>query len=408
MRGLFLLIFLSIMSVVSAGTAVLWAYAGGKRQKKKYIVAALAVTASAVGIVGLYEERYHLIRNLPYVKAAQYAAALSLDWLITLFVFFPVAVIAAFFVYVFKRRSKNKKDVKEGQEHTFSRRTFVKGLAALPLALGIVNGWGLFAGNNIVETLRYACTFAALPKRLDGYRIGQISDFHIGVFLNAGDLRECVLAMAAENPDMLVITGDLIDEMCLNPDCGRVLAETVGLFPDGVYFCYGNHEYYHNIREITAMLEKAGVAVLRNDGIVVRPQRFKDTAFYLAGTDYSFAKGDDAFREECRLYTGRSLRRRQGEMFTVLLAHHPDFFDAAAERKIPLTLSGHTHGAQVMPLGEIVKKRFKYLRGFYKQGESLCYVNRGTGHWLPLRLGCSREMNVFELHCGDGTAYVSY
>lgn len=74
------------------------------------------------------------------------------------------------------------------------------------------------------------------------------------------------------------------------------------------------------------------------------------------------------------------------------------FIDEAFEHNIPLTLSGHTHGAQFAPIGPLVTAvGFKYLRGMFRKGESRGYVNRGTGHWLPFRVLCSREASVFEL-----------
>ena len=74
------------------------------------------------------------------------------------------------------------------------------------------------------------------------------------------------------------------------------------------------------------------------------------------------------------------------------------FIDEAFERQIPLTLCGHTHGAQFAPIGPLVTAvGFKYLRGLFRKGESRGYVNRGTGHWLPFRVLCSREASVFEL-----------
>ena len=87
--------------------------------------------------------------------------------------------------------------------------------------------------------------------------------------------------------------------------------------------------------------------------------------------------------------------------FVVMLAHHSDFIDEGFERRIPLTMCGHTHGAQFALIGPVVESvGFKYLRGMYRQDGSYGYVNRGTGHWLPFRVFCSREATVFTLHKG--------
>ena len=85
-------------------------------------------------------------------------------------------------------------------------------------------------------------------------------------------------------------------------------------------------------------------------------------------------------------------------MFAVLLAHHPDFFDPAAAAGVSLVLSGHTHGGQLIFAAPVASLKYTYLRGLYRQGDTYCYVNRGTGHWLPLRIGCSREITIHTLH----------
>ena len=82
----------------------------------------------------------------------------------------------------------------------------------------------------------------------------------------------------------------------------------------------------------------------------------------------------------------------------VLLAHHPDFFDGAAEQGVELVLSGHTHGGQIGFLGvPIVPPVFKYMRGVYHIGSTMGYVHSGNGSWFPYRLGCPPEIAVFTI-----------
>ena len=112
----------------------------------------------------------------------------------------------------------------------------------VPVGAGLVTTFGLTDGNARVVTERQSLTFKSLPAELDGYIIGHISDMHVGVFLGPDDLGRAIDEVAENNADILVITGDLADEMCLVPECGDVLAGKVSRFRDGIYFCYGNHE----------------------------------------------------------------------------------------------------------------------------------------------------------------------
>ena len=402
MKGLFLLLFLFVTSAGTTVSLILWSYVCAYRHKRVVTVCSIGITAVAVAGLWLYEERFYLLYDLPYVKVLRYGAAFSADWLLTMAVFLPIASIigvTAFFIRL-KTKRQGRKNASLSGDGPVTRRAFMKGLAALPLALGAVDTWGFIDGNCRLEVTSCGLSFPTLPQKLDGYRVGQISDCHIGVFLNPSDLCEAVAAVAAKGADILFVTGDILDEMCYLSECGAVLRESVPLFADGIFFCYGNHEYFRETREITAMLEKAGVQILRNEGTVVRPRRFPGTSFWLAGVDYNFARTEEDSSRRNRIFLEKALAGRPENVFTIVLAHHPDFFDAAAERQIPLTLAGHTHGGQIAPLEQFVRTRFKYLRGLYRKGECFCYVNRGTGHWLPLRLGCSREATIFTLSSG--------
>ena len=155
------------------------------------------------------------------------------------------------------------------------------------------------------------------------------------------------------------------------------------------------------------MLEETPIRILRNSHFCASPGGGKglagcsgndQTPFYIAGADFSFAPVGPLYDAERKRYMEATLAGIPDGAFTILLAHHPDFFDEAFARHLPLTMSGHTHGAQFAPIGPIVQAvGFKYLRGLYQQGNSYGYVNRGTGHWLPFRVLCSREVTVYEL-----------
>lgn len=396
MKGWFLVLFL----IITAGGSVLSAAAFfyiAKSQSKfvKILVFALCTLVIAIG-VRFYEETYYSFYDMSYIKGLQYAAMAGLDWLITWFALLPLVIVGTAVAFI-KRHGK-RGGVHKVHSVDTGRRRFLKRAVLAPVGAGLVTTFGLTDGNACVVTERQTLTFKSLPAELDGYIIGHISDMHVGVFLGPDDLGRAIDEVAENNADILVITGDLADEMCLVPECGDVLAGKVSRFRDGIYFCYGNHEYFHDVQYVTTMLKNAGVHILRNEGVVVRPQRFPSQAFFLAATDYSFAKTREAFERQAKEFTKQALQGRPQDMFSVLLAHHPDFFDPAAAAGVSLVLSGHTHGGQLIFAAPVASLKYAYLRGLYRQGDTYCYVNRGTGHWLPLRIGCSREITIHTLH----------
>ena len=124
-------------------------------------------------------------------------------------------------------------------------------------------------------------------------------------------------------------------------------------------------------------------------------------ALYLAGTDYPFARGD-AFYTEKAAFFAAAMEDVPAHAVTVLLAHHPEFIDdAATDGRVPLTLTGHTHGSQFGILGQPLFPVFKYTRGMVRIGENYGYVHTGNGSWFPLRIGCPPETAYFRLERSD-------
>lgn len=343
---------------------------------------------------------------LPVVQGISLAAV---SWIMMLLLCLPVLLIwaAGLCIYRLARRKRNGKE--QAKEKTMSRRTFIKGTAAaVPAAAMAVSAIGNIAGESYLATTVHSLTFAGLPDYLEGYRIGQLSDTHMGLFFGPEELQQSLDAAAAAGVNRLEITGDLIDELTLLPAYRDILNQNAPRFPDGIDFCYGNHEYYRGFRDITEMLKQTPVRILRNSHICASSGQGKGLAgrkgrdarpFYIAGTDYSFAREDHAFEAERETFVQQALEGIPSSAFIILLAHHSDFIEEGFSHGIPLTLCGHTHGAQFAPIGPIVEAvGFTYLRGLYRKNECCGYVNRGTGHWLPLRFFCSREVSVFELH----------
>jgi len=241
-----------------------------------------------------------------------------------------------------------------------------------------------------VAVERVRVPLAKLPKDLAGYTIVQISDIHVGPTIGRAFIEQLVETINGEAPDMIVITGDLVDGSVA--DLGPFVAPLKNLrAKDGVYFVTGNHEYYSGVDEWLAFLGTLGVRVLRNERLPIR-----GGAFDLAGVDDHSAKG---FGHGHGTDLEKALGGRDLTRALVLLAHQPKTILAAVAHGIDLQLSGHTHGGQIWPWGYAVKLDQPHVAGLSRHGEATIYVSRGTGYWgPPMRVGAPAEVTRLELY----------
>lgn len=416
MKGPFFINFMIIMSCICVLSLILWMYLYKPRHRLIIAAAGIAATLAAGYELSYYGSTFPVIFDGAEAAPLFYGALASLSWFLMFLLAFPLLLICAFGsgirrVAQWLQNNKTHQDQKQQtrQRANISRRTFLKGAAAaIPIASASTSVLGNVAGDAYLDVVKRDVWYRDLPDYLDGYKIGQISDLHLGLFVSPDQFQEAMERLAAQGANRLEITGDLIDELSLLDECRNALCRWAGKFPDGIDFCYGNHEYYRGFGRITEMLGETPVRILRNSHIMASLGKGDGLAgmsgtderpFYIAGADYSFARGDDAFAAQRAMYVEQAMAGIPEAAFVVLLAHHSDFIDDAFARGVPLTLCGHTHGAQFAPIAPIVEAAgFKYLRGMYRQDEKIGYVNRGTGHWLPFRVCCSREATLFELH----------
>ena len=273
--------------------------------------------------------------------------------------------------------------------------------------------WGLFApimalavslyGNRIermeIVDRNFDVPIKNLPPELNGFRIAQISDVHLGAYFSLERLESLLERIAAAKPDILVITGDIFDDVSLNDKAVRLVDSFTGKFRYGIYYCHGNHEHFRGIEHIEQLLAKSKIHALINSSAHVT------STLYVLGVDYpptapimkSGGRGDldNRFFAQMNEYLDRALTGVPYDATTVLLAHHPEFFDVAANKKIPLTLAGHTHACQIWGLHLL--NFFKYTRGFFQREDSFLYVHSGNGSWFPFRLCCPPEISWFTL-----------
>jgi predicted MPP superfamily phosphohydrolase len=229
-----------------------------------------------------------------------------------------------------------------------------------------------------------------LPTGLEGLRIGQISDMHLGMRFAAENSRWAVAQMAREQPDLLAFTGDFVSYEHAIPDLPQVLA---GLPRPrlGAFAVPGNHDYWEGVPEIRRALAPLGIEFLINEHRVLGSG---DARLVVAGVDDQWDGVPDMTA---------ALSGAPRNVFTLLLAHCPDVADEASTRGVSVQLSGHTHGGHMrLPgLGSFCLPRYgwRYPVGHEHIAGAQLYVSRGIGG-LPLRLGCAPEATIITLTRG--------
>lgn len=277
-----------------------------------------------------------------------------------------------------------------------SRRLFLRNsLASVPAAALCLSSYGVYSAESGLIERHRTLVLPSLPPAFDGLRLVQLSDTHIGPYFSLEALARVTEKIKRLAPDILVVTGDLIDDLALLAPSVEKLAALAPHTRHGVYFCWGNHEYFHDINRIRAALEKTAITIVTNSHRAIQRGQSR---LYIAGVDYPWADNQEAQREKCRLFVGQALRGIPNGAFRILLAHHPDFLFDGFAAGLPLTLAGHTHGGQVVLFGRtLLPLQYHYMRGLYEQGGCYGYVNSGAGHWFPFRLGCPPEIAAFTL-----------
>jgi predicted MPP superfamily phosphohydrolase len=230
-----------------------------------------------------------------------------------------------------------------------------------------------------------------LPEALNGFLIVQITDVHVGPTIKRGYVDAIVEAVNAQQPDMIAVTGDVVD--------GSVPALRDEIAPfarlrarHGVFFVTGNHEYYSGAHAWIAELQRLGLRVLLNAHAVLW---HAGEPLVVAGVaDYSAQHFDPAHRSDPHA----AVAGAPPEAVRILLAHQPRSAQAAAGAGFALQISGHTHGGQFLPWNFFVRFQQPFVHGLERVNEGWIYTSRGTGYWgPPMRLGAPSEITRLRL-----------
>ncbi len=264
-----------------------------------------------------------------------------------------------------------------------------------PAVTGAITGivilltiYGLIAARHVgVTELRVP--IANLPAELEGMRLVQISDVHMGLIVRGARLEQIVTKVNDLRPDLVVITGDLVDAEALHmEEMIHPLRRLNGKY--GVYAVTGNHEFFAGIEQVEAFLEQAHVTLLRNRWVNI------NHGLQLLGLDDPIAPHITGQRPPPLAEIMRGLDPGKP---TILLLHTPvTTLDKLKSLGISLQLSGHTHRGQLWPFQYIVKMIYRTPYGLFTDGNATIYVSRGTGTWgPPMRVGAPPEITLITL-----------
>jgi uncharacterized protein len=256
--------------------------------------------------------------------------------------------------------------------------------------------WGMYEALRVPEVRTVSIEIPSLPPDLEGFRIVQLSDIHVGPLLRADWVQEVVLRVNETRPHLIVLTGDIVDG--LPKERAQDIAPLRGLKARyGVWGCPGNHEYYHDFQGWRTTFPDLGIHILYNEHTVLQVGHRQ---LVLAGVTDPVAERTGLPMPD----VAAALRGAPADVPTILLAHRPQIIAQAKAAGVDVQLSGHTHAGQLSPMQALVAlMNDGFVQGLYTLGTTQLYVSSGTGLWtgFPLRVGTKSAIIELELHAHD-------
>ncbi len=247
--------------------------------------------------------------------------------------------------------------------------------ALIGALLSVLIGWVMAIRQPGVKPVEVP--IANLPAGLQGFRIVQISDLHLGPLVSIDKVERLVARTNELRPDLIVVTGDLVDG---EADGVKGKAERMAALKatHGVYFVTGNHECYSGVAKWIPVIRGLGWHLLENEHAVLE---HRGARLAVAGMPDPTAGG--------RRGTGRgpdlakALAGAPEDAIKLLLFHPPTDYEAAEQAGVDLQLSGHTHSGQYFPWSLVVQAIYRYPKGLNRHGAMWIYTSVGTGFWGP-------------------------
>jgi predicted MPP superfamily phosphohydrolase len=270
------------------------------------------------------------------------------------------------------------------------------GIVAVGFAVLMLFG---YLDSRRVVVKRFEMHFPNLPGELDGLRIAQISDAHVGPHTPRRHLARIARATREAEPHLIAHTGDMVDDY---PDDVGHFAAGLGALsaPLGVFAIAGNHDVYAGWSDVRSQLDRLPITTLVNEW---RSLEHNGRRFTVVGTGDPAAGGNPRPGSAAPDIDAALTGVPEGD-FVIALAHNPALWPALAKRGVDLTLSGHTHWGQfaIPRLGWSLASAFLDLAmGEYERDGSKLYVHPGTNYWgIPFRLGTPPEVAVLTLRKG--------
>jgi hypothetical protein len=278
--------------------------------------------------------------------------------------------------------------------------TFLRWSVAAALGVwGVIAIWGLATSTRPPRLEKVEVKIPGLSQKDDGLRIALLSDMHFAWWNSEAEMQRTSAMIAALNPDLFVITGDMVDH---NPDYVYGLADCLEIIKPrlGRYAVIGNHDVYTGRNQVAARMQERGFTMLRGAGVSLSD---KGADLTLAGMDDSGEHWTGADPDEIKIPGIIAKCPKQHPI--IWLNHRPSAFDQIIGLPVALTLSGHTHGGQLkLPFGlpGLAEIGFKRTAGLYQKGEQWLYITRGTGTvgW-PFRVNCPEEITLITLRAPE-------
>ncbi len=249
-------------------------------------------------------------------------------------------------------------------------------------------GWIILAAVFLLSSYSVINAFSLHVKEVDvkieglhkDVKIVQLSDVHIGTIRNSGFLKKIAEKVNDIDPDIVMITGDLVDG---SAPLHKGMFDPFKKLRAPVYLVSGNHEIYEGVEKVYDLFDDTKIKVLKNEAV-------NFDGIQIVGVEFS----------ENRTHLSREMGRIKvnSSRPAVLMYHHPAEMEAAKRAGIDLMLSGHTHNGQIYPFNLLVRMVYKNMNGLYDFDGMKLYVSPGTGTWGPyMRLGSRNEITLINL-----------